>query len=83
MSTKTPVKPDTERYTGSPGDDERFAHIHHREGGGANAAVTESRVTGVPIEALCGKVFVPQRDPERFPICPDCVRVARERGLLR
>ncbi len=22
--------------------------------------------------ALCGKVWVPGRDPNKFPICPDC-----------
>jgi hypothetical protein len=22
--------------------------------------------------ALCGKVWVPGRDPEKFPVCPEC-----------
>ena len=29
-------------------------------------------VTGTPVIALCGKVWVPSRDPERFPVCPEC-----------
>jgi hypothetical protein len=36
------------------------------------AKVTESYVVGTPIEALCGKIFIPSRDPKRFPICPIC-----------
>jgi hypothetical protein len=29
-------------------------------------------VMGTPVVALCGKVWVPSRDPERFPVCPEC-----------
>jgi hypothetical protein len=32
-------------------------------------------VTGTPIEALCGKVWVPTRDPKKYPVCPDCQRI--------
>lgn len=59
-------------------DRERFAHIIRREGGGAAAAVTEARVLGTPVEALCGKRWVPSRDPERFPLCPACKERAEE-----
>jgi hypothetical protein len=34
--------------------------------------IVESAVTGKPVRALCGKVWVPRRDPEKFPVCPDC-----------
>lgn len=27
---------------------------------------------GTPVVALCGKVWVPSRDPQRFPVCPEC-----------
>ena len=30
-------------------------------------------VTGEAIVALCGKKWVPTRDPSRYPICPTCV----------
>lgn len=36
------------------------------------AKVTESYVLGTPIEALCGKMFIPHRDPRKYPICPEC-----------
>jgi hypothetical protein len=30
---------------------------------------------GTPVTALCGKVWVPGRDPSKFPICPDCQKI--------
>ena len=30
---------------------------------------------GTPVVALCGKVWVPSRSPEQFPVCPDCKEV--------
>lgn len=48
------------------GDHERFAHYVRKE------KIVESAVTGEPVIALCGKVWVPGRDPSRFPVCPDC-----------
>lgn len=58
-------------------DRERFAHIIWRRAGGAAASVTEAQVLGTPVEALCGKRWVPSRDPKRFPMCPTC----KERAL--
>ena len=34
--------------------------------------LTEAMVMGTPVVAFCGKVWVPSRDPERFPVCPEC-----------
>lgn len=34
--------------------------------------VTEAAVLGIPIEAICGFVWVPSRDPNRYPLCPKC-----------
>ena len=48
------------------GDHERFAHYV------AAGELTEAMVMGTPVVALCGKVWVPSRDPERFPVCPEC-----------
>ena len=50
------------------GDHDRFAHYVI----GGNEAIIESMVTGEPVTALCGKVWVPSRDPERYPVCPQC-----------
>ena len=30
---------------------------------------------GTPVRALCGKVWVPSRDPKRFPVCPECKEI--------
>ena len=37
--------------------------------------IMESRITGRPVVALCGKVWVPKRDPSKYPICPECRRI--------
>jgi len=50
----------------SHGDHERFAHYVLKD------KIVESAVTGEPLTALCGKVWVPSRDPSRFPVCPEC-----------
>lgn len=52
-----------------PGDHERFAHYVRKE------KITESAVTGAPVVALCGKVWVPGRDPNKFPVCPVCKEI--------
>src|SRR6187401_2438059 len=49
-----------------PGDHERFAHYVRKE------KILESALSGAPVIALCGKVWVPGRDPKRFPVCPTC-----------
>jgi len=48
------------------GDHERLAHYVPK------AEIVRSAVTGEPVTALCGKRWVPTRDPERFPVCPEC-----------
>lgn len=40
------------------------------------AKVTEAYVTGMPIEALCGKVFVPSRNPDGLEVCFECKEIA-------
>lgn len=58
--------------TNDDGDHERFAHYVEK------SKIVESAVTGTPIKALCGKVWIPNRDPSRFPICPDCEKIHRK-----
>lgn len=48
------------------GDHDRFAHYVRK------ADIVRSAVTGEPVVALCGKKWVPSRDPERYPVCPTC-----------
>lgn len=33
---------------------------------------TRAYITGEPVEALCGHIWVPYRDPERYPVCDKC-----------
>jgi hypothetical protein len=51
------------------GDHERFAHYVQKE------KILESALSGKPVIALCGKVWVPGRDPDKFPVCPDCKKI--------
>ena len=44
---------------------------------GRGGVVLEARVLGLPVEALCGKKWVPNRDPARFPVCPTCAELAK------
>jgi hypothetical protein len=59
--TEAPDDVDTDH-----GDHDRFAHYCKK------ADVTRALVTGEAIVALCGKKWVPSRDPSRYPICPTC-----------
>jgi Protein of unknown function (DUF3039) len=70
--TETQERPDVR--LSEPGDHERLAHIVYDPKGQGRAAalLTEARVLGTPLEALCGKRWIPSRDPARFPVCPEC-----------
>ena len=48
------------------GDHERLSHYVDKH------KLTEAMVMGTPVVALCGKVWVPSRAPEKFPVCPEC-----------
>ena len=50
------------------------AHIVARgdDGTPAGALILEGSVNGTPVEALCGLVFVPTRDPLKLPPCQRC-----------
>ena len=64
-----------ERELSEPGDHERFAHYVRKE------KILESALSGEPVVALCGKVWVPGRDPDKFPVCPVCKEIYE--GLRR
>ncbi|MBO3744517.1 DUF3039 domain-containing protein [Streptosporangiaceae bacterium NEAU-GS5] len=70
MSTKILPESDvTPKLSHGDGDHERFAHYADRN------KITESMVSGTPIRALCGKVWVPSRDPKKYPVCPECKEI--------
>lgn len=51
------------------GDHERFSHYVKKD------KIVESAVSGAPVKALCGKIWTPGRDPEKFPVCPECKEI--------
>ncbi|WP_258174659.1 DUF3039 domain-containing protein [Nesterenkonia sandarakina] len=55
-----------------PGDHERFAHYVNKN------RIMESALEGGAVVALCGKVWIPSRDPKKFPVCPECKEIYEE-----
>jgi DUF3039 family protein len=51
------------------GDHDRFAHYARK------ADITRAAVEGTPVVAICGKVWVPSRDPSKYPICKTCAEI--------
>ena len=51
-------------------DEEQFAHYAEA------SEVTEGYIMGTPVIALCGKIFVPTRDPLKLKVCPACKQIA-------
>ncbi len=69
------------------GDHERMAHIvlegfKPEEGKviPVGPSVVEGIVNGTAVRALCGKVWVPNRNPRRYPVCPTCREIAEANG---
>ena len=76
------AEPGIERHTGTVVDEDlrteppKAAHIVKTEPGeSAVAKVTEARIYGFPVEALCGERFVPQQDPKKLPLCGVCKEI--------
>lgn len=45
---------------------DRFSHyVKHDD-------IVAAAVDGTPAVALCGKVWVPNASPEKYPVCPTC-----------
>jgi len=51
------------------GDHDRYSHYVKKD------KILKSALSGKPVIALCGKVWVPGRDPEKFPVCPTCKEI--------
>jgi hypothetical protein len=68
-STSTDTDTRVNPVLSDDGDHERFSHYADRD------KITEAMVTGTPVVALCGKVWVPTRDPKKYPVCPECKRL--------
>jgi hypothetical protein len=73
------------------GDHDRMAHIvlegytptEGRKKGkfvSAGPSVVEGIVNRTAVRALCGKEWVPGRDPKRYGLCPTCKEIAESMG---
>lgn len=51
-------------------EDQHFSHYAEK------VSVTEGYVLGTPVQAICGKVFIPHRDPDKLPLCGKCKEIA-------
>jgi DUF3039 family protein len=65
------------------GDHERFTHLvlegytpKDGEFVALGNSVVDGMINATPVMALCGKVWVPGRDPAKFPLCPTCKEIA-------
>lgn len=69
--TDTLTRPELQHGSG---DGEHRTHIVKRppDRESAEAWVTEARVLGLEVEALCGYVWIPARNPEKYPVCEMC-----------
>jgi Protein of unknown function (DUF3039) len=61
---ETRAKPST-----GDGDHERFSHYVAKD------KLADAMINGTPVVALCGKVWVPSRDPKKYPVCPECKEI--------
>ena len=74
----TTIDPDLDRRTDEVVETAppKAAHIVKTEPGeSALAKVTEARIYGYAVEALCGERFVPQQDPKKLPLCGICKEI--------
>jgi hypothetical protein len=69
------------------GDHERFTHIvlegytpKDGEFVPLENSVVGAMINATPVKALCGKVWVPGRDPQKYPLCPTCKEIATALG---
>lgn len=51
------------------GDHDRFAHYVKKDD------IVRANVEGVEVVALCGKKWIPNRDPSAYPVCPTCKEI--------
>lgn len=58
-----------DRQLAEPGDHDRFAHYVRK------SAIVAAAINGTVARALCGKQWVPNRDPSGFTKCPRCVEI--------
>lgn len=65
MATDTLEQIDTDQATDN-GDHDKFSHYVPKE------AILEAAINGTLALALCGKLWLPNSDPDNFGVCPEC-----------
>lgn len=80
MSTTILERPDagviTTTHDETQQGNSEMAHIvKTKPGESAVAKVTEARIYGYPVEALCGYTWVPSKDPKKLPLCSTCEEI--------
>lgn len=69
-STLEHVETSTETKPGNgDGDHDLFSHYVPK------AQLERAVFEGTPTRALCGKLWLPSKDPGRYPVCPECKEV--------
>ncbi len=63
------TRADERTGTTDNGDHERLSHFVPKD------KLMDAMVNGTPVVALCGKVWIPSRDPQKFPVCPECKEI--------
>jgi hypothetical protein len=51
------------------GEHDRFSHYVRKDD------IVRATIEGAAVIALCGKKWVPHRDPQRYPVCPTCKEI--------
>lgn len=67
--TQSDVLEDLDTRTSDSDNEERLAHYAE------SSEVTEGYIMGTPVIALCGKIFIPSRDPKNLRVCPICKQI--------
>ncbi len=72
VTRPAPVLVEEREEVVEPGDPLQAHIVKVAPGESATAKVLEARIYGTPVEALCGHVWVPSRDPKQLPLCQEC-----------
>lgn len=51
------------------GEHDRFSHYVRK------SDIVRANIEGVAVVALCGKKWIPNRDPDKYPVCPTCKEI--------
>ena len=51
-------------------------HITQGRNMTAGEVVAHARAEGREVQALCGHWWVPSKDPDKYPVCETCIKIA-------